>query len=151
MDTDFTRRSPENHSDTLAERLRRLRQQAGLSQAELARRSGVSRSHICGIEQGVSASPSALYAWRLPWRCRSKLFSRQPAVPGGRAAESCASTQVPWGLPSATGHRHLRLPVPCTWPSARRSSTDWGPDFSTASRVSAGRPSSGRPSGISPG
>ena len=42
---------------TFADRLRSLRQQSGLSVAELAERAGLQRTHVHQLESGVRASP----------------------------------------------------------------------------------------------
>lgn len=46
-----------NESGSLAEMLNRLRQQAGLSLYELAKRSGINRSTLLRIESGETTSP----------------------------------------------------------------------------------------------
>ena len=43
---------------TFSDRVKMLREMQGLSQSEVARRSGVARSHIVLIEQGVRANPT---------------------------------------------------------------------------------------------
>lgn len=47
----------------LAEELRRLRQEAGLQQTELADRLGVAQSHISRIENGTPTTTTVLEGW----------------------------------------------------------------------------------------
>jgi len=51
--------------ETIGKRLKRLRLAAGLSQRELARRSGVDREYICQIEAGKTKSMTLRLAERL--------------------------------------------------------------------------------------
>ena len=51
--------------ETLAQRLRRLRQEIGLSQEEVARRSGVPVSTLRALEHGRRLSPTLDTAGRL--------------------------------------------------------------------------------------
>lgn len=46
-------------ADTLADRLRRLRLAAGMSQAQLAERSGLSLRAVTDLEQGLRTDPRA--------------------------------------------------------------------------------------------
>ncbi|MCJ7829387.1 MAG: XRE family transcriptional regulator [Dehalococcoidia bacterium] len=75
--------------ESIGKRLRRLRLEAGLSQRELARRSGVDREYICQIEAGKTKSMTLRLAQRL-----AKGLDKPPGVFFGESQDLKATPKT---------------------------------------------------------